>query len=112
VGIAHNVCTTAWPKTAAGRFRGAVHEWVEGEALTVGFKDLDKTLRHAAEALDKAAAQIRDLEINPNANVHRIGEALTLIFEIQNQLFARQPSLTPGFLKSKKKKRSRRPQES
>ena len=65
-------------------------------------QELNTTLRHAAESLNRAAAQIRDLGMNPDENVRKIGEALTLIFEIQNQVYARRPSLTPKFLKKKK----------
>jgi hypothetical protein len=68
---------------------------------------LNSTLRQATKLLDRAAAQIRDLGMNPKENVRKVGEALTLLFEIQNEIYTRQPSLTPKFLKGQKSRRHR-----
>lgn len=85
-----------------GPSRDAVHEAAEGNATMASLKHLDRMLRQATELLNTAAAQIRDLEVNSQINIRRIGEALTLIFEIQNEIYAYRPGLTPKFLKKKK----------
>jgi hypothetical protein len=87
---------------ANGPSPGAVPELAEGSAEMASLKSLNTMLRQATELLNKAAAQIRDLDMNPKRNVRRVGEALTLVFEIQNEIYSRRPSLTPRFLKEKK----------
>jgi hypothetical protein len=66
--------------------------------LENSFEDLDKMLTSAASTLDVAAAAIRDLDLAPETNVKRIGEALVSIFQIQHEIYAMRPDLRPDFL--------------
>jgi hypothetical protein len=59
----------------------------------------NRKLSKAAQLLDAAAAEIRDVDLEPSANIRKIGSALTTIFEIQHQIYRQQPSLQPAFLK-------------
>ena len=50
--------------------------------------------------LDHAAAQIGDTPLEPRKEfIEKIGQALTLIFEIQQQIYKLDPSLEPDYLK-------------
>ena len=63
------------------------------------FDALENLLDQASKLLDKAADQIRDLELNPQRNVRRIGEAIVLASEIRNEMYERRPDLKPDYLK-------------
>jgi len=55
---------------------------------------LNQTLRAAGTMLDTAAGQIRDGRLEPvRQNMTKIGEALSLIFEIQEQIYRQAPEL-------------------
>lgn len=62
-------------------------------------EELDAQLRTAATLLDGSASVIRDLGVNPHANTRKIAEALVLVFEIQQEIYALRPDLSPDFLK-------------
>jgi len=62
-------------------------------------QSLNALLDAAAKTLDAAAAEIRDVPLQPASdNIHRVGTALSLIHEIQYQICALAPDLTPRFL--------------
>jgi hypothetical protein len=55
---------------------------------------LNQTLRAAGTMLDTAAGQIRDGRLEPvRQNITKIGEALALIFELQDQIYRQAPEL-------------------
>jgi hypothetical protein len=55
---------------------------------------LNQTLRAAGTMLDTAAGQIRDGRLEPvRQNITKIGEALALIFELQEQIYRQAPEL-------------------
>jgi len=59
------------------------------------YESLNDLLTEAAMRLDTAARMIRDIDMTPENNIARIGEALVIIFEIQHQLYAVRPDLKP-----------------
>ncbi len=63
-------------------------------------KSLNESLSAAARILDYAATVIRDIPLNPTKdNISKIGEALSCIFDIQNQIYKADPTLEPEYLK-------------
>jgi len=53
-------------------------------------------LEEATTRLNEAAHQIRDLPLEPRReHLHRIGKALSEIFDIQYHVFSLRPELTP-----------------
>ncbi len=68
----------------------------------ISLDSLNSKLGEAAKLLDECAHRIRDLDLDPKANIRRIGEALANVFEIQNQIYERRPDLTPNYLKRPK----------
>lgn len=61
-------------------------------------KSLNETLSAAASILDYAAAQIRDIPLNPKReNISHVGEALTHIIDIQKQIYQIEPNLEPDY---------------
>ena len=63
------------------------------------YESLNELLTEAASKLDRAANLVRDLNLSPEDNIKKIGEALVNVFEIQHQIFALRPDLKPDFLK-------------
>jgi hypothetical protein len=62
-------------------------------------ESIDRLLTVAASLLDLAAAEIRDAKLEPvRENIHRIGVALSEVFEIQQSIYAAHPGLAPKFL--------------
>jgi len=59
---------------------------------------LNRDLTRAARAPDRAPAKIRDAGLAPKRNIHRIGEALARIFDIQEDIYRARPDLLPKFL--------------
>jgi hypothetical protein len=56
--------------------------------------ELHRTLQVAAMLLDSAAGQIRDAKLLPvKSNIHKIGEALASVFEIQSVIYKQAPEL-------------------
>jgi hypothetical protein len=70
-----------------------------GDVRYLGMVSLDSIFRLLEEAtarLNEAAIQIRDLPLEPRSDhLHRVGKALSQIFEIQYHVFALNPDLTP-----------------
>ena len=65
------------------------------------FEELEKLLEDAARLLDQAAKQIRDLDLEPQKNIRRIGEAIILASEIRNEVYGVRPDLTPEYLRKR-----------
>ncbi len=65
----------------------------------VSLDRLDRQLRKSSRMLDDCARLIRDLDLSSRENIRRVGQALVLIFEIQDQIYKRRPDLTPEHLK-------------
>ena len=63
--------------------------------------DLENLLDEASRLLDKAAGQIRDLGLDPEKNVRKIGEAIVSASEIRNEIYSRRPDLIPEYFKKK-----------
>lgn len=62
-------------------------------------ESLDNLLTQAAKLLDVAAAEIRDVPLEPKKeNIRRIAAALTEIFEVQQRIYALNPEFQPRFL--------------
>jgi hypothetical protein len=74
--------------------------------LTVGanniatFDDLEKILKEATHRLDNCVAAIRDLRLDPETNVRRVGEAILLVSKIRNEIYKQRPDLMPEDLKT------------
>jgi chromosome segregation ATPase len=86
----------AWVGGKAGGDRRPEASHVKKE---VSLDRLDIQLNKSARTLDTCRALIRDLDLKPDENIRRIGEALVKIFEIQDQIYERRPDLTPEHLK-------------
>ena len=60
---------------------------------------LNKLLREAANKLDRAALEIRDIPLEPRKqHIRKIGEALSNIFDIQHTIYDARPDLEPEYL--------------
>ena len=63
-------------------------------------KSLNELLSAAAGILNTAAAEIRNIPLDPKKeHISKIGHALTLIFDIQLQIYKISPELEPEHLK-------------
>ena len=59
---------------------------------------LNFTLKTSAYLLDSAAGQIRDAALSPTKeHIHKIGEALVAIYEIQQAIYKIKPELEPKY---------------
>ena len=67
----------------------------------VSFDDLERILKEVTHRLDNCAAAIRDLRLDTESNVRRVGEAIFLISEIRNEIYRQRPDLMPEDLKTK-----------
>ena len=65
------------------------------------FDELHNRLMQATKFLDEAARMCRDLDFNRQENIRKIGYAMTLAFEITNQIYV-HPDLAPDWWKEKK----------
>jgi hypothetical protein len=64
-------------------------------------EQLHRTLRLAAQLLDNAASQVRDLPLEPTKeHIRVIGEALVLLSEVRSALEAVRPQLASQFEQS------------
>lgn len=71
-------------------------------------ESLNSLLNEVTALLDRAAHEIRDVPLQPTGhNIRCIARALTEVFEIQYQICALQPELTPVHLQEA----SERPQQ-
>ena len=62
-------------------------------------KSINVLLKQAAQLLDQVAVEIQNTPLAPTTkNIGHVGEALSQIFEIQQQIYALHPELTPDFL--------------
>lgn len=59
---------------------------------------LSKQLDESARLLDDCAGQIRDLRLDPEKTIKRIGEALWSINQIRLQIYELRPDLRPAYL--------------
>lgn len=57
---------------------------------------INRKLSKAAQLLDAAAADLRDVGLNPRENIRKIGTMLVTVFEIQHEIYRREPSLAPA----------------
>ena len=63
-------------------------------------KLLNELLSAATGILDRASSEVRDVPLEPkNENISKIAQALTLIFDIQYQIYEIDPKLEPAHLK-------------
>ncbi len=63
-------------------------------------ESINEKLRVAAEHLDQAATEIRDLPLEPpKQHILAIGEALANVFQIQHEIYRLRPELQPAYLK-------------
>ena len=61
-------------------------------------EQLHRTLRAAAQLLDSAASQVRDVQLHPTKqNIRLIGEALALVFQLRNNVEAVKPELAKRY---------------
>ena len=67
------------------------------------FRELHRLIVQASKLLNRAAEQIRDLNLDPEVNIHRLGKALAQITEIEFQVYDKRPSLLPSNLKDTKR---------
>jgi len=65
------------------------------------FDELEKLLETASHLLDASAEQVRDLGLDPQKNIRRIGEAIVLTAEIRTEIYAVRPDLMPDYLRKK-----------
>jgi len=63
-------------------------------------ESINEKLQVAAEKLDQAATEIRDLPLEPpKQHVRGIGEALANVFQIQHEIYRLRPDLQPAYLR-------------
>jgi len=60
---------------------------------------LDERLTEAATRLEGLTDLIRSIDLNPDENVRRIGEAIGQISLIRKDIYARRPDLLPENLR-------------
>jgi|RhiMetdeSRZDD1v2_1073273.scaffolds.fasta_scaffold930169_2 hypothetical protein len=56
---------------------------------------LAKLLTQAADALEEAAGEIRDLAFHADDNLDRVGQALVHILDVQDEIYSVRPDLVP-----------------
>jgi hypothetical protein len=59
---------------------------------------IDRKLTKAAELLDAAAADLRDVGLSSRENIRKIGTVFVTVFEIQHEIYRREPTLAPSYL--------------
>jgi hypothetical protein len=52
---------------------------------------INRKLAKAAELLDAASGDIRDVGLRPRENIRKIASALMEVFEVQHQIYRREP---------------------
>ena len=69
-----------------------------------GADSIDRLLTVAASLLDQAAAEIRDAKLEPvRENIHRVGVALSEVFEIQHAIYTARPTLRRSSLQNRRR---------
>ena len=85
------IARSPWRKAAAGRPLSSI---VSSQLAKI--EQLHERLLAAAALLDQAAAEIRDVPLQPcSENVLHIGTALAEIFDILRAIYAVRPDLEP-----------------
>jgi hypothetical protein len=69
------------------------------EKLRPTLTRINRKLSKAAELLDSAARDLRDVGLSPRENIRKIASALMEVFEIQLQIYRREPALAPAYVK-------------
>src|SRR5919108_338288 len=59
---------------------------------------LNAELARASKMLNRCANVMKERDLLPRTNIRHIAEALVAIFEIQNDIYAQRPDLTPKHL--------------
>jgi hypothetical protein len=73
---------------------------------------INRKLAEAAELLNSAAGDLRDAGLKPRENIRKIGSALVNVYEVQLEIYVREPSLAPAFVaKALGLKRARPPRK-
>jgi len=63
-------------------------------------ESINEKLRVAAEHLDQAAKETRDLPLEPpKQHIRAIGEALVNVFQIQHEIYRLRPEMQPADLR-------------
>jgi hypothetical protein len=63
-------------------------------------ESLNELLEQAGRLLDQAAGEIRDLPLKPaGPNIQRLAQAMSELFELQAQIYALRPELTPIYMR-------------
>jgi hypothetical protein len=60
---------------------------------------INRKLAKAAELLNAAAGDLRDVGFSPRENIPKIASALVEVFEVQHQIYRCEPALAPAYLK-------------
>jgi hypothetical protein len=60
---------------------------------------INRKLAKAAEMLNAAAGDLRDVGLSPRENIRKIASALVEVFEVQHQIYRREPTLAPAYMK-------------
>jgi len=60
---------------------------------------INRKLAKAAELLDAASGDIRDVGLSPRENIRKIASALVEVFEVQHQIYRCEPALAPAYMK-------------
>jgi len=65
---------------------------------SASIRSINRRLERAVHALSTVAADIRDAALNSKTNVRKVGQALSCIFQIQHDVYRREPELLPKIL--------------
>jgi len=80
-------------------------------ATRTSLAEIDRKLGKAAKLLDAAAHEVRGTGLNPRATITKIGSALVAVFEVQHQIYRREPELAPDWIRDSLGIAPRRPRE-
>jgi hypothetical protein len=61
---------------------------------------INKRLTGATRQLNQAARDIRDAKFQPQRSILKIGEALAIVFDIQNEIYRERPDLLPKYMRN------------
>ena len=65
--------------------------------MMMNLADLELKIDRICKDLESMSLDIRDSDLE-SENITRVGKALTYLFEIRDQIYARDPSIKPGHL--------------
>jgi len=63
--------------------------------------ELERLLSECSKTLDSSAELIKESDLDSGVCIHEIGQAITHIFHIQQEIYKLEPDLEPSFLKVK-----------